>query len=172
MINQQRYENGRWSLQGTLDLGEAKEDQVTSLSAQTLPDGRLILAYTFEVLEPAEGEQPYRLYLASQSQQVVKSTATALARTATLSPPIATPEPTRKSEPIATPEPMLQESEPISTLIPTDSSPSPTPRPVFSTAAPQAQGFPMDTTTGLALSGGLVVLVVIAFIAYSRLRRW
>jgi hypothetical protein len=173
VINQQRYENGRWSLQGTLDLGEAKEDQVTSLSAQTLPDGRLILAYTFEVLEPAEGEQPYRLYLASQSQQVVKSTATALARTAIASPPIATPEPTiQESRPISTPGPTLQESEPISTPAPTDSSPSPTPRPALLPPTPQAQGFPMDTTTGLALSGGLVVLVVIAFIAYSRLRRW
>lgn len=159
VINHQRYDDGRWSILDSLGLGDASVVEVTSLSAQSLMDGRLALAYTFNETEPKEGEKAYRIYLALQSEEAAQSTATAAARLATDTPPTAMPQTT------------LDATEVASTPVPTESVIAPTPLPVLATDTPGGQTLAMDTTTGLALSGGLAVLVVVVFFAYNRIRR-
>lgn len=158
VINHQRDNDGRWSIEDSLPLGAASIDQVTSISAQELVSGRLILAYTFSQDQPEQDQLPFSLYLAAQNQQSVQSTATAAARRAT---------PTPVSTPLTTMEP----SQPAETSVPTESLAPPTPLPLLSTSAPTGPGVSIDVATGLVISGGLALLVVAVFFLYSRLRR-
>lgn len=159
IINHQQNDGGRWTILDSLVLGDALVDEITSLSAQELTTGRLIIAYTFNETQPAENETPYRLYLASQSQDVVQTTATAEIR-------LATPVPLTP-EPAAT----LDATELAETLAPTESIIPLTPYTPLSTGVSGNQPVAIDTFTGLALSGGLALLVVAVFFLFTRLRR-
>lgn len=158
VINHQREENGRWSIRDSLMLGDASIDQVTSISAQELASGRVILAYTFNQDPPEQDKLPYSLYLVAQNQQSVQSTATAAAR-------LATPKPT--STPVTT----LEASQPQETPAPTESLAPPTAPVTLSTSAPPGSGVSIDVATGLVISGGLALLVVAVFFLFNRLRR-
>jgi hypothetical protein len=159
VINHQRNDDGRWETLKNLELGDGTVEEITSLAAQVLLDGRLVLAYTVKESKTGEGEMPYRLYLAPQSQLAVQATTTAVARL--VSP----------TKPPVVPEPTLNATEPASTPVPTESTAPPTPGIDQITVDPVDQTPAMDTTTGLALSGGLVILVVVGFFVYIRLRR-
>jgi hypothetical protein len=159
VINHQEDDNGLWTILDSLVLGDGFVSEITSLAAQEMASGRLVLAYTFNQTQPAEGELPYRLYLATQSKDAVQITATAEAQSATLITATATP--------VATVKP----TQPAETPAPVVSSPSPSPFVPLSTSAPAAPGANIDTATGIALSGGLAVLVVVVFFVYNRLRR-
>jgi hypothetical protein len=59
----------------------------------------------------------------------------------------------------------------VETPAPVESEPTPSPAVTLSNSAPAAPGGNIDTVTGIALSGGLAVMVVVVFFVYNRLRR-
>lgn len=159
VINHQQDNGGRWTIQDSLLLGEVGIEEITSLSAQELSTGRLILAYTFNEIEPQAGEKPFRLYLAAQSKDLAQAIATAEARQPTPTPPTDAPAPTPDT------------IQTVETLEPTNSAVPPTPTNPLPTGSASEQTNAMDTTTGLVLSVGLAVLVVGLFFLFTRLRR-
>lgn len=159
VINHQQSNGGRWAILDSLALGSAGLEEVTSLSAQELPTGRLVVAYTFQEAQPVEGELPFRLYLAAQSVEAIQTTATAEVRLATAVQqtqiPVLTAETTKA---VLTPKP-------------TESITPPTPYAPVLTVVAEDQPLSIDTTTGLVLSGGLALVVVAVFFLFTRLRR-
>ena len=159
VINHQQDNDGSWATLSSLNVGSGVIDEITSLSAQDLVDGRVVVAYSVNQTEPAEGDQPYRLYMALQGDIPVQATQEVISANVSPATPTALPQPT------STP------TEPASTPVPTQIIQTPTPQLDLTASVSGDNPQSVATSTGLILSGGLAVLVVVGFFVYSRIRR-
>ncbi len=149
------WENEDWNEQPVLELGEADAIQVTSLSANTSSDGRLLVVFATDDLSDTLVEESLQ-FSGRQSVQVVPAQETpTVDDVVTVAPPPPTPQET----PIT-----IITSEPISQSLET----TPVEAPAAATEiAPTAQSGPVTANSRLSgpLVGGVLALLVVGLAA-------
>ncbi len=161
-IKDQVREGENWRVEDILDLSLQSEDIVPLLSAAKGADGKLFVLYTDKAPDTADAVGNWQILLQIRNAPGVSPTA--VSAQVTELPSTASPQ-TTSTQP-APPQDTISPS-----VTPAPVEPTPTPFATAPLVNPQNPGSTMGTTMGLILAGGVAIFVVLAFVAFTRIRR-
>lgn len=161
-IKDQVREEENWRVEDILDLYLQSENILPILAAAKGPDERLFVLYTDKTPDTSDAVGAWQILLQIRNKPSVLPTT--VSTHVTEPPSTVTPEAT-SAQPAIPPATL----SPGITLAPVEMTP--TPLATVPIVNPQNPGSTMGTTLGLILAGGVAIFVVLAFVAFTRIRR-
>ncbi|MDI6696127.1 MAG: hypothetical protein QME21_13860 [Anaerolineales bacterium] len=161
-IKDQTREGENWKIEDVLDLYLQSENVLPLLAAAKGLDERLFVLYTDKVPDTLEAVGPWQILLQIRN----KSSASAIPTSVETTGPSSTSSPEATSA-----QPVVIQATISPSVTPAPDALTPTPIATAPILNPQGPGSANGTTMGLVLAGGVAVMVVLAFVAYTRIRR-